>query len=95
MEQITLDLFQNCDVPEEVSGTFYPEVDLNNDAVGRSRHERFYSVRSPIMRQKSSKTDDRESPVEWGAFEGTFACEIEATNSRTHFKEYPEVFQNS
>ena len=22
-------------------------------------------------------------------------CEVEATNSRTHFKEYPEVFQNS
>ena len=26
VEQITLDLFQNCDVPEEVSGTFDPEV---------------------------------------------------------------------
>ena len=35
--------------------------------------------------------DARESPVEWGAFEGTFACEVEATNSRTHFKEYPEL----
>ena len=39
--------------------------------------------------------DVRESPVECGAFEGTFACEVESTNSRTHFKEYPEVFQNS
>ena len=39
-------------MPEEVSGTFDPEVDLNDDAVGRSRYERFYSVRSPIMRQK-------------------------------------------
>ena len=35
-EQITLDLFQNCDVPEEISITFDPEVDLNDDAVGRS-----------------------------------------------------------
>ena len=49
---MTLDLFQNCDVPEEVSVTFDPEVDLNDDAVGRSRYERFYSVRSLIMRQK-------------------------------------------
>ena len=30
-----LDLFQNCDVPEEVSGTFDLEVDLNDNAVGR------------------------------------------------------------
>ena len=51
-EQITLVLFQNCDVPEEVSGTFDSKVDLNDDAVGRSCYERFYSVRSPIMRQK-------------------------------------------
>ena len=49
VEQITLDLFQNCDVPEEVSGTVDPEVDLNDDATGRSRYERFYSVRRPIM----------------------------------------------
>ena len=38
VEQITLDLFQNCDVPEEVSGTFDPEVDLNDDIYGGSRH---------------------------------------------------------
>ena len=83
-------------MPEEVSGTFDPEVDLNDDAVGRSRYERFYSVRSPIMRQKILVFEDvRESPVEWGAFESTFACEVEAANSRTHFKEHPEVFQNS
>ena len=50
--QITLDIFQNCDVPEEVSGTFDPEVDLNDDAVVRYHYERFYSVCSPIMRQK-------------------------------------------
>ena len=37
---------------EEESGTFDPEVDFNGDAVGRSRYERFYSVRSTIMRQK-------------------------------------------
>ena len=52
VEQIALDVFQNCDVPEKVIGTFDPEVDLNDDTVGRSRHKRFYSVRSPIMRQK-------------------------------------------
>ena len=45
----TLDLFQNCDVPEEVSVTFDPELDLNDDAVDRSPYERFYSVPSPIM----------------------------------------------
>ena len=54
VEQITLDLFQNCDVPEEVSGTFDPEVDLNDDAVGRSRYERFYSVRSNYARENLS-----------------------------------------
>ena len=50
-----------------------------------------------IMREKIKVFEDvRESPVEWGAFKGTFACEVEATNSRTrHFKDYPEVFQNS
>ena len=44
--QMTLDLFQNCDVPEEVSVTFDPEIDLDDDAIGISRYERFYSVRS-------------------------------------------------
>ena len=39
-EQITLDLFQNCDVPEEVSRTFDSKVDLNDDAVGRSCYTR-------------------------------------------------------
>ena len=39
--------------------------------------------------------DFRESPVEWGAFEGTFTCEVETTKSRTHFEEYSEVFQKS
>ena len=51
-DTITLDLFQNCYVPEKVSETFDPEVDLNDDAVGRCRYERFYSVCSPIMRHK-------------------------------------------
>ena len=46
VEQITLDLFQNCDMPEEVSVTFDPEIDLDDDAVGRCRYEWFYSVRS-------------------------------------------------
>ena len=48
MEQITLDRFQNCVVLEGVSVTFDPEVDLDDDAVGRSCYERFYSVRSPL-----------------------------------------------
>ena len=30
---MTLDLFQNCDVPEEVSVTFDPEIDLNDNAL--------------------------------------------------------------
>ena len=51
-DQMTLDLFQNCDVPEEVSVTFDPEVD--DDAVGRSRYERFYSVRSNYARENLS-----------------------------------------
>ena len=62
VKQITLDIFQNCDVPEEVSGTLDPEVDLNDDAFGTSRYERFYSVRSPIKcnwKSKSSKTFGR------------------------------------
>ena len=84
-------------MPEEVSGTFDPEVDLYDDAAGEiSLRRRFYSVHSPIMRQKIKVFEDvRESPVEWGALGGTFACEVEATNSRTHFKEYLEVFHNS
>ena len=48
-----LDLFQNWDVPEEVSGTFAPEVDLNDDAVGRSRYERFAAR---YCDRKSTKT---------------------------------------
>ena len=52
VEQMTLDLFQNCDVPEEVSVTFDPEVDLNDDAVGRSRYQQVYSVRNTNMREK-------------------------------------------
>ena len=48
--QITLDLFQNCDVPEEVSVSFDPEIDLSDDAVGRSCYEQFYSVCSNYVR---------------------------------------------
>ena len=44
VEQMTLDLFQNFDVPEEVSVTFDAEIDADADAIGRSRYERFYSV---------------------------------------------------
>ena len=41
-------------MPEEASGTFDPEVDLNDDAVGRSRYERFYSVHSNYARENLS-----------------------------------------
>ena len=54
VKQITLHLFQNCDMPEEVSVTFDPEVDLSDDAVGRSRYERFYSVGSSYVRENLS-----------------------------------------
>ena len=40
VEQLALDLFQNCDVAEEVSVTFDPWIDLDDDAVGRSGYER-------------------------------------------------------
>ena len=42
------------------------------------------------MQQKVFE-DICESPVEWGAFEGNFVCEVEVTNSRTHFTEYSTV----
>ena len=40
VEQMALDLFQNCDVPMEVSVTFDPGIDLDDDAVGRFGYER-------------------------------------------------------
>ena len=56
LEQITLDLFQNFYVPEEVfnSITFDTEVDLNDGAVGRSHYEWFYSVCSNYARENLS-----------------------------------------
>ena len=39
-------------MPEEVSVTFDPEIDLDDDAVGRCRYEWFYSVRSKQPREK-------------------------------------------
>ena len=53
VEEMALDLFQNCDVAEEVSVTFDPEVDLNDDAFGRSAYK-FYSVRSNYVRENLS-----------------------------------------
>ena len=42
-------------MPEEVSVTFDPEEDLNvDDADGRSRYERFYSVCSNYARENVS-----------------------------------------
>ena len=61
-------------MPEQVRVTFDPEVDFSSDAVGRSRYERFYSVRSNYAREHLVLEDVRKSPVEWGAFEGTFPC---------------------
>ena len=69
-------------MPEEVSVTFDPEVDVSDDVVGRSRYERFYSISSNYTRKKYVFEDINESAVE-GAFEG-FACEVEATKSIKH-----------
>ena len=44
----------NCDMPEEVSVTFDPKVDFNDDAVDRSHYEQFYSVRSNYARENPS-----------------------------------------
>ena len=41
---MTLGLFQNCDVPEEVSVTFDPD----DDAVVGSHYEQLYSVRTNL-----------------------------------------------
>ena len=83
-------------VSEEISVTFDPEVDLNDDAVGRSLYERFYSVGSNYLRENLSHPRRSREPSRVGCLRRTFACEAEATiNSRTHLKEYPEVFQNS
>ena len=45
-------------MPEEVCVTFDPEVDLSDNASGRSCYERFYSVHSNYVREnlKSLKT---------------------------------------
>ena len=92
-EQIALDLFQNCDLPEKVSATFDPEVDLNDDAVGRSRYERFYCVRSNYARENRSLRRCSREPQP-NAFDWELSRveeqEVEATNSRTHFKNIPK-----
>ena len=36
-------------MPEKVSVTFDPKVDVNDDAVGRSRYERLYSVCTSVI----------------------------------------------
>ena len=51
IEQMTLDLFQNYDVPEEVSVTLDPEVVLNDEGFGKSCYERFYCVRNNYARE--------------------------------------------
>ena len=55
VEQMTLSLFQNCDVPDNFGSRV-----LNDDAFGRSRYERLYSVRSNYARENMySKTFTR------------------------------------
>ena len=52
--------------------------------VYRSRYARFYFVRSSYARENKYVFEDvHESPVD-GAFEETFACEVEATKSIKH-----------
>ena len=69
VEQITWDLFQNCETPEEVSVSF--EVNVNYLATNG------FILFAVIMQEKIFE-DVRESPVEWGA------CEVEATKSIKH-----------
>ena len=68
VEQITLDLFQNFDVPEKMNVTFDPEVDLNDDAVGRPRYERFYSAHSNYTRENLSLRRRSREPSRVGWF---------------------------
>ena len=98
-------------MPEEESLTFDPEVDLNDDAVGKARYERFFFVRSRRKCDKNSKSSKTFARLGVGSCErttvGSRECtfkgtpsgvplkvhsRVEATNSRTHFKEY---LQNS
>ena len=52
-------------MPEEISVTFDPELDLNDDAVGRSRYEKFYSVRSNYSRENLSLRRRSREPGWW------------------------------
>ena len=58
--------FISFDVPEEISVTFDPKVDLNGDAVGRSRYERFYSVRINYARESLSLGRRSREPSRMG-----------------------------
>ena len=52
-------------MPEEISVTFDPEVDLNDYAVGRSRYEWFNSVCSNYARENLSlRRHPRGMPLE-------------------------------
>ena len=61
-QQITLNLFQNCDFPEELSEAFNAEVVLNDHAVGRSRYDRFHCVRRNYAREKRSNLTRSREP---------------------------------
>ena len=54
--------FISFEVPQEISVTFHPEVDLNDDATGRSRYERFYSVRNNYARKNLSLRRRSQEP---------------------------------
>ena len=68
------------------SVTFDPDVDLNGDAVSRSRYEQFHSVRSNLCEIFSLRRRSRE-PSRVGCLWRNFRV--------WHFKEYPEVLKNS
>ena len=66
--------------------TLWSRGRLSDDAIGRSRYEWFYSVRSCNYARENAREvfeDVCESPVE-GVFEGTFAFEFEATKLIKH-----------
>ena len=50
----------------EMCVTFDPEVDLNDDALGRSRYGRFYSVRSNYGRETLSLRTRLQEPNQVG-----------------------------
>ena len=50
--EIALDLFQNCDFPEELSEAFDAEVVLSDNAVGRSRLDQYNGFCMKVIRSQ-------------------------------------------